>query len=89
MKVDSVITLENDVNCLLLEQVKYEESNYFSAVVLNEEEEPTEEFVIFKEIVEDGENYVEKVEDPNVLAELINLFTNSLKSKINNLPDEI
>jgi len=88
MKVDSVITLENDVNCLLLEQVRYEENNYFSAVVLNEEEEPTEEFVVFKEIVEDGENYVEKVEDPNVLAELTNLFTNSLKSKINSLPDE-
>lgn len=88
MKVDSVITLENDVNCLLLEQVRYEENNYFSAVVLNEEEEPTEEFVVFKEIVEDGENYVEKVEDSNVLAELTNLFTNSLKSKINSLPDE-
>ena len=88
MKVDSVITLENDVNCLLLEQVRYEENNYFSAVVLNEEEEPTEEFVVFKEIVEDGENYVEKVENPNVLAELTNLFTNSLKSKINSLPDE-
>lgn len=89
MKVDSVITLENNVNCLLLEQATLENNNYFSAVVLNEEEEPTEEFVVFKEIIEDGENYVEKVEDPNLLAKLLEMFTNSLKGRINDLPEEL
>ena len=50
MIVDSVITLENDVNCLLLEKVTYNNDNYFLSVVLNEEEEPSDEYVIFKEI---------------------------------------
>ena len=35
MKIDSVITLENDVNCLLLEKVTYDGNNYFLSVVLN------------------------------------------------------
>ena len=52
MTVDSVITLENDVNCLLLEKVNYENDNYFLAVVLTIDEEPSNNYVIFKEIIE-------------------------------------
>ena len=51
MTVDSVITLENDVNCLLLEKVNYENDNYFLAVVLTIDEEPSNNYVIFKEIL--------------------------------------
>ena len=32
MTVDSVITLDNDVNCLLLEKVTHENENYVEAV---------------------------------------------------------
>ena len=39
MKIDSVITLENDVNCLLLEKVNYNNDNYFLTVVLDDNEE--------------------------------------------------
>ena len=46
MTVDSVITLDNDVNCLLLEKVTHENENYFLSVVLNEDEEPSDEYVI-------------------------------------------
>ena len=63
MTVDSVITLDNDVNCLLLEKVNFETDNYFLSVVLNEDEEPSDEYVIFKEIIENNENYVEAVAD--------------------------
>ena len=55
MTVDSVITLDNDVNCLLLEKVNFETDNYFLSVVLNEDEEPSDEYVIFKEIIENNE----------------------------------
>ena len=60
MTVDSVITLDNDVNCLLLEKVNFETDNYFLSVVLNEDEEPSDEYVIFKEIIENNENYVDR-----------------------------
>ena len=89
MIVDSVITLENDVNCLLLEKVTYNNDNYFLSVVLNEEEEPSDEYVVFKEINEDGQSFVAKVEDGALLAELINLFTNNVAKLVQELPEEL
>ncbi len=87
MKVDTVITLENDINCLLLEKANYENDNYFLSVVLDENEEPSDEYVVLKEIVEDNQNYVMRVMDESVLAELLKLFTKSFGEKVANLPD--
>lgn len=89
MVVDSVITLENDVNCLLLEKVNHKGDNYFLSVVLDEEEEPSSEYVVFKEIMENGEGFVEKVEDANLLAELIKEFTSNVSKFVDNLPEEL
>lgn len=89
MTVDSVITLDNDVNCLLLEKVNYENDNYFLSVILNEDEEPSDKYAIFKEIIENNENYVETVEDPNLQASLIELFTTKVSKLVENLPNEI
>ena len=87
MKVDTVITLENDVNCLLLEKAVLENNNYFLSVVLDDYEEQSDEYVILKEILEDGNNYVVKVTDNELLSELLNLFTNSFKENVDNLPN--
>ena len=89
MIVDSVITLENDVNCLLLEKVNYENNNYFLSVVLNQDEEPSDEYVIFKEILEDNETFVEKVVDPELTTYLLKEFSTDVKKFVDNLPDEI
>lgn len=75
MKVNTVITLENNVNCLLLEKASLENENYFLAVVLNETEEPSDDYVVLKEKLDNDKEYVIKVEDANTLAKLVNLFT--------------
>lgn len=85
MNIDSVITLENGVNCLLLEKVVYDNKNYFLSVVLDEEEEPSDEYVIFNEIIEDNEAYVEKVEDTELIAKLVNLFSDKVRDLVANL----
>lgn len=82
MNIDSVITLENGVNCLLLEKVVYDNKNYFLSVVLDEEEEPSDEYVIFNEIIEDNEAYVEKVEDIELIAKLVNLFSDKVRDLV-------
>ncbi len=87
MKVDSVITLDNDINYLLLDKTVYNESVYFMAVVLNEEEEPTEEYVVLKETIEGNDIYAKIVDDVNVLKELIEIFTSSLKEEVDSLPN--
>ncbi len=88
MEVDTVITLDNDVNCLLLEKINYNNNNYFLANILNEEEEPSDESIIFKEIIENDENYVEKVEDEALAHDLLKLFAESIEKSVDELPNE-
>ncbi len=87
MKVDTVITLDNDLNCLLLEKANYNNDNYFLSVVLDDNEEPSDEYIVLKEIIENNQDYVMRVVDESVLAELVKLFTNSFGEKVQNLPD--
>lgn len=87
MKVDTVITLDNDINCLLLEKAELNNSNYFLSVVLDESEEPSDEYVVLREIKEGNDNYVMRVDDESTLAELVKLFTKSFGEKVQNLPD--
>lgn len=88
MKVDTVITLENNINCLLLEKATLENENYFLAVVLNETEEPSDDYVVLKEKLDNDKQYVIKVEDANTLAKLVNLFTISLSNSVYGIGEE-
>lgn len=81
MQVDSVITLEDNINCLLLEKAEYENSSYFMAVVLSENDEPTRDYMVFKEIIKEDGKYVEKVKDTNLLSELLKIFNDSFNQK--------
>ena len=87
MKVDSVITLDNDISCLLLEKVTYQDDNYFMAVVLTEDNEPSDEYIIFKEIIEGEDKYVEKIVDEELLSKLLELFTQSFNKMAAELPE--
>ena len=87
MKVDTVITLDNDINCLLLEKAELNNNNYFLSVVLDESEEPSDEYVVLKEINEGVDNYVMRVDDESTLMELVKLFTKSFGEKVQNLPE--
>ena len=87
MKVDTVITLENNENCLLLEKVVYENNNYFLSVILNEFEEPSEDYVILKEILDEGEKFVERVTNDDLISELLNLFSKNFSKLVDELPD--
>ena len=52
------------------------------AVVLNETEEPSDDYVVLKEKLDNDKQYVIKVEDANTLAKLVNLFTISLSNSV-------
>ena len=80
MRVDTVITLDNDVNCLLLDKAIYNDENYFLSVILDESEEPSDEYVILQELIEDDGEYVIKVTDEPTVAKLVNLFTIDLSN---------
>lgn len=89
MKVENVITLDNNVNCLLLDKANYNDTNYYLALILDEKEEPTEDSVVLKETIENGDIYVEREDNEEVLQELLKLFTKSFNKMVANLPEEI
>jgi hypothetical protein len=55
------------------------------SVVLTKDNEPSDEYVIFKEIIEGEDKYVEKIVDDTLLEELLRLFTQSFKDMVSGL----
>lgn len=71
MKVDEIITLEDGKSYGLLLESKQNGFKYFLSVMLNEKEEPTDSFKVFKEINENNEIAVIEEENPIILKKLV------------------
>jgi hypothetical protein len=71
MKVDEIISLANGKNYLLLLNSSLSEENYFLSVLLDDKEEPTSTYAVLKEVIKDGETYVQKIDDVNILNDLL------------------
>ena len=54
MEKDTIITLEDNEKFVLLDKVELENTNYFLALKLTEDEQPTKQYEIFEEEIEDG-----------------------------------
>lgn len=71
MKVDEMITLSDGKSYGLLLDTEIESGKYFLAVLLNSNEEPTNNFKVFKETIKNNESFVEEEKDPFVLNKLL------------------
>ena len=85
--VDSVITLENNLNYLILDKAKFNGNKYYLSVKVDEEENALDENIILKEINENGSKYVIKETDESIIKELLVIFTKSFNRSIVNLDD--
>lgn len=74
MTVDDIITLEDDMSYELLLETTLEGDTYFMACRVDENDEPLEEFVVFKKVYVDGDESVLEVDDPFLLKELHEKF---------------
>lgn len=71
MKPNEIIDLENNTSYLLLLDNEIDNKNYFLAVRLEKDDTPTQDYIILKEINENNESYIQKVNDPFILSKLI------------------
>lgn len=71
MREDTVITLEDGKEYLLLLESETTKESYFLAVVLDANNNPTTTYAVLEEVDKDGELYVEKVNDPIILNQLL------------------
>lgn len=71
MKPNEIIDLENNTSYLLLLDNKIDNESYFLAVRLEKDDTPTQDYIVLKEINENNESYIQKVNDPFILSKLI------------------
>lgn len=71
MKPNEIIDLENNTSYLLLLDNEIDNENYFLAVRLEKDDTPTQDYIVLKEINENNESYIQKVNDPFILSKLI------------------
>ena len=88
MEKDTIITLEDNEKFLLLDKVELENANYFLALKLTDDEQPTKQYEIFEEEIEDGDSYMSIVEDKNIKEALMVNFTLYYEEYIENYQEE-
>ena len=71
MKVDTIITLANNKNYLLLLEDDLMDEDYFLSVLLDSNDEPTDEYAVLKEIKKNGDTYIQKINNPVILSQLL------------------
>ena len=74
----AIIELENNTSFLLLLNSKIDNDNYFLAVRLENDETPTQEYIVLKEVIKNNEIFTQKVKDPIILNKLLAEFQLSI-----------
>lgn len=79
MKIDDIISLENGKDYGLLLESVIDDVRYFLAVLVDKEEKPLDEYIVLEEVVEDDETYVQKINDPLILNQLMENYSLQLE----------
>lgn len=82
MEKDTMITLDDNTTYVLLDESVIEDRKYFFAVkVDNETKNPTTEYEVFEEEIEDGDVYMTPLDEgPEKQAILIDFTNNYIES---------
>lgn len=74
MNKKEIITINDNEEYMILDTTELKKEQYLYCVKIDANEMPTTEYCYFKGIEEDGELYVEEIEDENLLASVIAIF---------------
>lgn len=83
MKVNDCINLENGKSYLLLMESTIDNAKYFLSVGINKDEQPTNEYLVLQEVIENNEEYVIPINNPVILSNLINEFKQDYDDEYN------
>lgn len=77
MEINDVLTLNENEEYLILDMAELNNETYLYSVLIDENDMPTKEYAYLKKTEEDGEIYVEEVEDEELQKVLTALFTSN------------
>ena len=80
--MDKIVTLEDNKNYVILDETVLQDIKYYYGLRLNNQEEPTNNYIFFCEYI-DGENtYLAPVEEDNIKELLLTAFTINFIGKV-------
>ena len=82
IEVGNIVTLENNVEYLILEELDHEGKKYVYTVRTLEDETPTDEFVIYEVIKVDDDSYLKDIDNKELYDEFIEEFKDIVADKI-------
>lgn len=80
--VGNIVTLENGIEYLLLEELEKNDARYIYAVKTLEDETPTDEYLIFEAIQDGDDEFLKEVNDRELYDELLDEFSDLVADKI-------
>ena len=85
MEKEDIITLEDNTEYMVLDIALFNQEKYLYCVRIDEEEMPTNEYKYLKEMNENGELFIEDVEEEGIIEVLSSLFA---ADYLNSVTDE-
>ena len=82
---DQIVELENGSKYLLLDNKIIDKINYYYGLRLDKKEKPTNNYLFFEEIIEDGETYLNPINDESMKKVLVVAFTINFLDKVYDL----
>ena len=79
IKNNTIITLDNNLQYVVLSETVYENNKYFLMMGMKNNEVVSNDVAIFKEEIEGLDTYVVKVTDSNLMVTLTNLLKSQME----------
>lgn len=80
--VDKIVELENNKSYVILDETVLDNIKYYFGLRLNEEEEPTNNYLFFEEFIDNQEISLIPIEDDKMKGLLLTAFTINFLDKV-------
>ncbi len=73
--VDQIVELEDGKSYVMLDSKELDNRKFYYGLRVNENEEPTNEYLFFEEFKEDNDTYLLPIDDESLKTLLLTVFT--------------
>ena len=80
--VDKIVELENNKSYVILEETNLNDIKYYLGLRLDENEEPTNNYLFFEEILDNNNIYLTPIENDDMKGLLLTAFTVNFLDKV-------
>lgn len=83
--VDKIVELEDNRSYVILDKTELDNKVYYYGLRLDDKEEPTNNYLFFEELKDEGDTYLDPVSDEDIKGVLLTAFTINYLNKVYDL----